>query len=114
MENRLTTSSLIVRPSTPRYPVIIKNPTCNEVISNFRLGDHFFALGLATAFTSGYYYSTYLHKPSTIAWGVFLFPTMYVLSGQRVQQRLRGVSENKKDCAKYGVEFTENITPYNL
>ncbi|KAK5574429.1 hypothetical protein RB653_009704 [Dictyostelium firmibasis] len=114
MENRLTTSSIITRPLAPRYPVIIRDPTVGEVTSNFRLGDHFFALGISTLLTSGYFYSSHLHKPSTIAWGAFILPTMYVLSGERVSQRLRGVKENKKDCAKYGIDFTENITPYNL
>ncbi|KAM9987328.1 hypothetical protein ACTFIZ_005349 [Dictyostelium cf. discoideum] len=114
MENRLTTSSIVTKPLTPRYPVIIKDPTNKDVISNFRLGDHFLALGVTTVLTSGYYYSTYLHKPSTILWGAFILPTMYVLSGERVSQRLKGVKENQKDCAKYGIEFTQNITPYNL
>ncbi|KAN0033578.1 hypothetical protein ACTFIV_000039 [Dictyostelium citrinum] len=114
MENRLTTSSLITRRSTPRYPVIIRDPTIGDIASNFRLGDHFLALGISSILTAGYYYKSYLHKPSTIAWGVFLFPSMYVLSGERVSQRLKGVIENEKDCAKHGIQFTENITPYNL
>ncbi|KYQ99946.1 hypothetical protein DLAC_03914 [Tieghemostelium lacteum] len=114
-ENRNILTGSIFKPvNTPQYPVIYKKPTFSQVMQHFRFSDYCFALGVPFVLTSSYYIATYRHSATTGVWASFAFPAIYLLTCERVNQRLMGYTDNEKECKKLNVPFTFTSNPYTL
>eukprot|EP01133_Synstelium_polycarpum_P008170 gene8170-9604_t len=102
---QLVNKSSVERVVLPEYPVIDRDPSYSMVTANFRPKDYLQSLAIPTIMTSAYYLSTRRHAVTTAVWAAISFPTIYYITYENVNQRLKGFSENKQECEKYNVQY---------
>ncbi|KAG2771028.1 hypothetical protein JG687_00018520 [Phytophthora cactorum] len=93
-------------PREPRFPVIVKHPTFDDVKANFDAGDYTRWLGIsAFSFPAGYVFGIKLHRhvavPSMVVTGVLGSLGGFLWAFQNSSFRLQGYKANPVEVQQY-------------